>query len=147
MRNRSRSSLVLGIAFTGTLLVAACGQRRAATANATPTALPAAAVTDQTATRSDIQQTLSYSGDIRARQQISVLPKVSGRVDSVPVDVGSRVKAGETLAVLEQDSAEISLLQARANMAGAEAKLATLQAGPKSDDVAAAEAALIQQQV
>src|SRR5262249_18270553 len=81
--------------------------------------------------RGDIQQSLSYSGDIRAREQISVLPKSTGRIEKVLVDVGSRVNAGDTLAVLEQDSAEIAVLQARATLAGAEAKLATLQAGPR----------------
>src|SRR5437016_1775597 len=144
MRNR----LVLLSALGATsLLIAACGQKPAATATPSPPPVAAAAVSAQTATRGDIQQTLSYSGDIRAREQISVIPKVSGRVDKVLVDVGSRVKAGDTLAVLEQDSAQITALQARASLAGAEAKLASIQIGPKSDDVAAAEAAVIQQQV
>src|SRR5262249_60049913 len=106
----------------------------------------AAPVSAQVASRGDIQQTLAYSGDIRAREQISVLPKATGRVDRMLIDVGSQVKAGDTLAVLEQDNAQINELQSRANLAGAEAKLATLQAGPKADDVAAAEAALVQQQ-
>src|SRR5207245_2141920 len=140
-------TLLVSGALASTLLVAACGQRPAATATPVPTAVPAAPVTAQTATRGDIQQTLSYNGDIRAREQVSVLPKVSGRVDKVLVDVGSRVKAGDTLAVLEQDSAQISALQARANLAGSEAKLASIQVGPKADDVASAEAGLIQQQV
>src|SRR6185503_5360337 len=88
-----------------------------------------------------------YSGDIRAREQISVLPKASGRVERLLVDIGSRVKAGDTLAVLEQDSAEIAVLQARATLAGAEARLATLQGGPRAEDVAAAQAGLNQQNV
>src|SRR5215469_15749776 len=138
---------LLGGGLLLTLILSACGQRPAATAAPSPTAVPAAAVTAQTATRTDIQQTLSYSGDIRARQQISVLPKASGRVDSMLVDVGSRVKAGDTLAVLEQDSAQITALQARASLAGAEAKLATLQSGARAEDVAAAQAGLSQQQV
>src|SRR5438105_1749025 len=151
MRNRrlisSLKPLMIGGALASTLLVAACGQRPAASATPAPTAVPAAAVSAQNATRGDIQQTLSYSGDIRAREQISVLPKATGRVDSVLVDVGSRVKAGDTLAVLERDNAQISALQARANLAGAEAKLASQEAGPKADDVTAAEAALMQQQI
>src|SRR5215472_12523898 len=144
---RNRSSVILGAALGSALLVSACGPRPATTAVTTPTPVPAAAVTAQNASRGDIQQTLSYSGDIRAREQISVLPKATGRVDSVLVDVGSRVKAGDTLAVLEQDSAEMTALQARASLAGAEAKLATLQGGARAEDVAAAQATLIQQQV
>jgi RND family efflux transporter MFP subunit len=139
--------LLVGGALASTLLVAACGQRPSNTPAAAPTPVPASPVTAQTATRGVIQQTLSYSGDIRAREQVSVLPKNSGRVAKMLVDVGSHVKAGDTIAVLEQDSAQISALQARATLAGAEAKLASVQTGAKADDVAAAEAALIQQQV
>ena len=148
MSRLSVRSVVIGGALAATLLLAACAPRsNTAAPAATPTPVPAAPVSAENATRGDIQQTLAYSGDIRAREQISVLPKTSGRVDRVLVDVGSRVKAGDTLAILEQESAQITALQARASLAGAEAKLASLQAGPRADDVAAAEAALIQQQV
>ena len=63
--------------------------------------------------RGDIQQTVAYSGDVRAEEQITVLPKASGRVQSVLVDLGSQVHAGDVLAELEQDSPEIQVLQAR----------------------------------
>jgi RND family efflux transporter MFP subunit len=99
-----------------------------------------------TAQRGDIQQTLTYSGDVRARDQITVLPKATGRVEQVLVDIGSTVHAGDVVAQLEQDSPEIAVLQARANLAAAQAKLATIQAGAKPDDVAAAQEALSQQQ-
>src|ERR1700737_4568473 len=143
MRSSARRSflrpLLLGGALASALLVAACGQRPAAPPATAPTAVPASPVTAQTATRGVIQQTLSYSGDIRAREQVSVLPKNSGRVERMLVDVGSHVKAGDTLATLEQETAQINSLQARATLAGADAKLASLQAGAKADDVAAAE--------
>ena len=71
-----------------------------------------------------------------------MLPKSTGRIEKVLVDVGSKVQAGDTLALLEQDSAQIPASR-RVPLAGAEAKLATLQAGARADDVAAAEAALI----
>ena len=112
----SVQAMLIAGALTSSLLVA-CARQQAPAAAPTPTPVPAAAVTAQNASRGDIQQTLSYSGDIRAREQVSVLPKVSGRVDSVMVDVGSHVKAGDALAVLEQDSAEITALQARASLA------------------------------
>lgn len=142
--------LVLGASLASTLVLAACGGQPAAQAPAAakaPAAAPAPPVSADQARRGDIQQSLSYSGDIRAKEQISVLPKSSGRIEKVLVDVGSRVKAGDTLAILEQDSAEIAVLQARATLASAEAKLATLQAGPRSEDVAAAQAGVNQQQL
>src|SRR5262249_35579256 len=143
-------ALLLGIGLSSTLLIAACGQRPAAAPASVAAAAaqpPAAPVSADTARRGDIQQALAYSGDIRAREQVSVLPKAAGRIETVLVDVGSRVKAGDTLAVLEHDSAEIAVLQARATLAGTEAKLATLQGGPRSEDVAAAQAGLNQQQL
>src|SRR5207248_3024742 len=96
--------------------------------------------------RGDIQQTLTYSGDVRAKDQITVLPKASGRVQNVLVDIGTSVHAGDVLAELEQDSPEIAVLQARANLAAAQSKLATVRAGGKADDVAAAQEALAQLQ-
>ena len=79
--------------------------------------------------RGEIQQKLTYSGDVRAKDQITVLPKATGRVQSVLVDIGSSVHAGDVIAELEQDSPEIAVLQARANLAAAQSKLATVQAG------------------
>src|ERR1043166_4789534 len=88
--------LLVGGALAGSLLLAACGQRPAAAPAVSPTPVLAAPVTAQSASRGAIQQTLSYSGDIQARQQVSVLPKVTGRGETMLVDVGSRVKAGDT---------------------------------------------------
>src|SRR5580765_2085947 len=133
----------IGGVLASTLIAAACGPLAApgSSAQAPAVTVPAAA-----AQRGDIQQTASYSGDVRAREQITVLPKATGRVKSVLVDIGSPVHAGDVLAELEQDSPEIQVLQARANLAAAQAKLNTIQAGPKADDVAAAQEAVAQQQ-
>src|SRR5262245_46532750 len=139
--------VLVGGALASMLLLAACGQKPAAAPAAQPTPVPAAPVSADTARRGDIQQTLAYSGDIRARQQVSVLPKASGRVEKMLVDVGSRVQAGDSLAVLDQDSVQISALQARAALASSQAKLASLQVGPRQEDVDAAAALLAQQQV
>src|SRR5436190_7421857 len=94
-------NLLLGLGLSSTLILAACGGQQAAQAPASAAAAPkalAAPVTANQVSRGDIQQSLAYSGDIRAREQISVLPKSTGRIEKVLVDVGSRVKAGDTLA-------------------------------------------------
>src|SRR5881275_317797 len=138
----NRLTLIGGV-LASTVLVAGCG----------PLAAPGASTQAQTITepaaaaqRGDIQQTVAYSGDVRAREQITFLPKASGRVKSVLVDLGSPVKAGDVIAQLESDSPEIQVLQARANLAAAQAKLATIQVGGKPDDIAAAQEAVAQQQ-
>ena len=140
------NSLKLMLATTGAVVFAAgCGPLPVPGSSTGSQAqsfnVPAAA-----AQRGDIQQTLTFSGDVRARDQITVLPKATGRVQRVLVDIGSSVHAGDVVAELEQDSPEIAVLQARANLAAAQAKLATIQAGARPDDVAVAQEALAQQQ-
>src|ERR1700736_2318575 len=140
----NRLTLLTGSILILSLLAAGCGSLAApgtSTAQTPAVTVPAVAVG-----RGEIQQTIAYSGDVRAREQITVLPKASGRVQRVLVDVGTPVHAGDVLAELEQDSPEIQVLQSRANLAAAQAKLATIQAGAKPDDVAVAQEGLAQQQ-
>jgi len=128
------------------LVLTACGPQSASTPAPTPTRPTAAVVSADTVKRGDIQQTLALSGEVRAREQISVMPKASGRIDQLLVDTGAEVHAGDTIAVLDQDNPRMQILQARAALAQAQARMATLNAGPRSEDVAAAQAALAQQQ-
>src|SRR5436190_2120788 len=82
--------LLDGAAFTSVLLVAACSGQPGAQPAAAVTAAkaaPAPPVSAEQVRRGDIQQSLAYSGDIRAREQISVLPKSTGRIQQVLVDV------------------------------------------------------------
>ena len=140
----TRFKIALAVA-SATVLAAGCGPL-AVPGSSTASQTQAINVPAATAQRGNIQQTLTYSGNVQARDQITVLPKASGRVQQVLVDVGSTVHAGDVLAQLEQDSPEIAVLQARANLAAAQSKLATVQAGPKADDVLAAQEGLAQQQ-
>ncbi len=140
-----RPLLALGV-LAISLVLSACAPRQAQPAAQTPREAPPVPVTAQPVQRGDIQQALPYSGDIRAKSQITVLPKASGRVEKILVDVGSKVQAGDTIAELEQDSPEIQVLQARAALAGAQAKLAQVQRGARSEDVGIAGAALQAQQ-
>jgi multidrug efflux pump subunit AcrA (membrane-fusion protein) len=56
-------------------------------------------------TRGSIRQTIAVSGDVQAKDQVTVLPKSSGRVQRVTVDVGSAVHAGDTLALNKGEEA------------------------------------------
>ncbi len=139
-----------GVLFFGllsaTLIVSSCAPQRTTQSAATQREAPVVPVEARAVQRGDIQQTLSYSGDLRAKSQITVFPKATGRVQQVLVDVGSRVQAGDVLAVLEQDNAEIQMAQARASLASAQAQLARIQAGGRSEDIGAAGAAVQAQQ-
>jgi RND family efflux transporter MFP subunit len=141
-----RKGIVLSGGLLAVTLLAACGQAPAPTPQAARP-VPAVAVSAETVHRGDITQTLAYSGDVRAKEQIYVLPKASGRVAQVLVETGSQVKAGDTIAVLDQDNPQMQVLQARANLAQAQAHFDSIKAGPRSEDVATAQSALAQQQI
>lgn len=58
-----------------------------------------------------------------------ITPRVAGHVVEVPVTDNQSVEAGQVLAVLDPVPYEVALAQARADLAGAEAKLASLEQG------------------
>ena len=102
----------------------------------------ASAVTVKTAqaTQGAISASLSYTGDVKASSQVSVLPKGSGRIESLAVDVGSQVKKGDVLAQLDSGSLKAQLSQAQANLAAAQAKYDNMQAGSRPEQIAQAKA-------
>src|SRR5436309_1376492 len=74
-------------------LVSACAQTPPG--GVAPTPVPRPPTVDVAKVeRGDIQQTLSYTGSVRARSQITVVPKTAGRIQMLTVDVGSAVKVG-----------------------------------------------------
>jgi len=68
--------------------------------------------------------------------------QIGGMVDKVPVAVGSQVKAGQVLAQLDSKNLELSLAQADANLAVAQARLNQAKRGPTADDIATAQQAV-----
>lgn len=86
---------------------------------------------------------LAASGTIEARQ-VEVAARVGGQVREVRIEEGARVAAGDVLAVLDHENMDIQLRQAEAGIALAEAQLALLRQGARSEDIRQAEAALAQ---
>src|SRR5204863_7981282 len=94
-----------------------------------------------------ISSVLGYAGAVQSTQQVNVVSRSSGIIEDIPVDVGSAVHRGDTLAVLDQGALPAQLLQAQAGLLSARAKLAQVEAGAKPEDVAAAQAQLEQAQI
>jgi membrane fusion protein YbhG len=86
---------------------------------------------------------ISASGTIET-VEVSVAAKVAGQVEVLAVDEGSRVAPGDTLAVIDHATLDIQLRQAEAGVRLAEAQLALLVKGARSEDIRQAEAALEQ---
>ena len=97
--------------------------------------------TRNTAARSD--GTLRASGTIEA-EQVLVTSEIAGKIRSLTADEGQEVTKGAALAQIDTALLEAQLEQARAAVAIADANLALLKAGARSEEIAAAEAAVAQ---
>src|SRR5690349_10428425 len=140
MTMHARRQATLGIAALAIVALAACSQPPASPAAATATPTKQVAVNTAPVKRTDITSTLSYTGDVKARQALNVVSKATGRVEKLNVDVGAMVKAGDVIAELDKEQSNLSVRQSEANLDAAKTKLAQIQAGARPEQVAQAEA-------
>jgi RND family efflux transporter MFP subunit len=66
----------------------------------------------------------TFTGSTEAEAYFVVAPKVSGRLESLSVDIGDTVRRGQTVAVLDDDEYAQGVEQARAELKVAEATVA-----------------------
>jgi HlyD family secretion protein len=78
------------------------------------------------------------SGTIETRE-VDVAPKVGGQLAELRVEEGDKVAPGDELAVVDHSGLDIQLKQAEAGVALAEAQLALLRKGARSEDIQQAE--------
>lgn len=85
--------------------------------------------------RAQIDNVLTFNGDVQAVQTVSLQPRVSGRLlnlakeDGTPVEEGTLVKKGELIAVIDDRELQASAAAASALVESAEAELVNCQAG------------------
>jgi HlyD family secretion protein len=72
--------------------------------------------------------------------EIRIATKVAGRVTSVSVSEGARLKAGDAVAMIATDDLDLALQRARAERAQADAQVRLLQAGARPEDIQQAQA-------
>jgi len=80
-----------------------------------------------------LDTTLSLPAQITPYEAVDLYPKVTGFIDTILVDRGSRVKAGEVIARLSAPELVAQRSQAEAGLHSAEAQLAAAQARFASD--------------
>jgi HlyD family secretion protein len=136
----ARRPVALGIAALAMVALAACTQAPATPVAPVATPVKQVAVNTAPVKRTDIVSTLSYTGDVKARQALNVVTKATGRIERLNVDVGSTIKVGDVIAELDKEQAQLSVRQAEANLAAARTRLAQIQAGARPEQVAQAEA-------
>ena len=84
---------------------------------------------------------LKVSGDftIRPNQQVSVNPEISGTLQVINVDEGSRVKTGDVLAVIQNLDLQNSYEETKGELAAKSAELELLRAGSRPEEIVRAE--------
>src|SRR5512132_3278487 len=82
---------------------------------------------------------LVLSGTLEART-VNVGSLVGGRVTRVHVDEGSRVAAGQVLVELETETVDRQVAEQQAAIAAARAEVAKALAGPRTEEIAKAQA-------
>ena len=89
---------------------------------------------------------LNATGYIIAHHKIEVAAKVVGRVEWIGVDQGDMVHAGQVIVRLEDNEYRAQLQQAKGNLANLEAKLAEALHGSRPEEVAVADANMVNAQ-
>jgi HlyD family secretion protein len=89
---------------------------------------------------------IQASGTVQPIQSVNLSPKNAGRLEQLRVEQGDRVEAGEIIAIMESQDTSARLVQARARLNRAEARLRELENGNRGEDIAQARARLAQAQ-
>ena len=84
-------------------------------------------------TRGDVARSVVATGKIHPITQVEVKSKASGIVEKLYVDINDRVRKGQQLAQLDQVEIEAQVNAQRAQLAGAEANVSTLEANIEQD--------------
>lgn len=119
--------LCLCIAFTMLLSLSGCGKKDTESV-AEPTTAPIN-VTVETAAVRDLSSGVVYTGEIKAASDVSVSPKVSGKVTSVNVEIGKYVNAGDVLFTIDDTDLQLSYNQALAGYNSANASYSSITGG------------------
>ncbi len=93
-----------------------------------------------------VQSSVSASGNVSVATSASADFATSGTLSAVYVRVGSKVKAGETIAKLDPTAAEAALEASQASLAQAQQALSTAEAGATSEQQATNASSLQQAQ-
>ncbi|MEZ4861046.1 MAG: efflux RND transporter periplasmic adaptor subunit [Caldilineaceae bacterium] len=96
-----------------------------------------------TVTRGAIASTVNATGNIEPAAQLSLAFGTAGRVAEVLVTTGQTVEANQPLATLETTELTLALAQAKVTLEINQAQLAKLQTPPSTEDIAAAQAAVV----
>jgi HlyD family secretion protein len=85
---------------------------------------------------------IAANGTVQPKQSTNVSPKTSGRLKSLTVDEGDAVQAGQILAYMDDSNLQGQLLQAKGELAAAQANLQKVVTGNRPQEIAQTTAQL-----
>lgn len=103
-------------------------------------------ITTTRATRGTISQLVTSSGQTVATNTANLGFPASGKLQSINVQVGDEVQAGQELARLETRNLELAVQQAQANLLSAQASYSKTAAGSTEADIIAARGSVLSSQ-
>ena len=133
---KRRSTLVVAIiVLVVVLVVRSCGPKRAA---------PVQTVSVQ---RSDLVQTVSVVGTVKAAERVDLAFERGGRLTQAAVDVGSRVTAGQLLMRLDAGTLPAQWRSAQATAEAERVRHEELRRGTRPEELAAARTKVVNAEV
>lgn len=90
-----------------------------------------------------VEPEVRASGSIEG-DEVAIVPEFAGRIESLPVDEGDEVRAGQVVVALDATQVQAQLAQAEAGVAAQQAALAIVSAGSHPAQILAAQAAVQQ---
>ena len=134
----SRNEVLLNIVLVGSVgLCVSCGSNRGASANAANsqgTGASAPTVEVAKVVSKKLAITVRLPGELQPYEGVAVYPKVTAFVDSIRVDRGSVVKAGQPMAQLAAPEIAAQRAEAQSKLQGAEAQRGEAEAKLASDE-------------
>jgi RND family efflux transporter MFP subunit len=112
-----RTAVLLALAG----LLAGCGKSKKTEETKVPVQVAAVE-------RGDVVQSLAYTGEVEAENEVKVFAKVPDRIERYFVDIGSRVAAGAPVAKIYAATLEQAVRQAEAGFAAAKSQEANMAA-------------------
>lgn len=96
------------------------------------------------AVRGSIEETLRYPGTLVSSETVTLIPKISGRVEALAVEEGDEVRSGQTVVRLEAEAAVLQADQALSALNAAEAQYRQAERGMREGELENARATLNQ---
>lgn len=122
--------------------VSGCGKDKNAPAASSAEPVVATNVTAYTVQPRDVEEAITYTGELKAANTASVSCLASAKVTNVNVDVGSYVEAGRTLIALDTSALRLQYEQAQAAYNSAVAAYNSATGGASQQTVVALEQAV-----